>query len=217
MAINRSIELSKDVTRAAKSRKKKALSDFLKALSEVGVSKRRSAIPRGILYNDLYFFASISCSLVMLCLFAGEREMFDRFKHPIPCLDEFWGNLQVVGSLPKALTDHSISQWVKSNTYHVKTLAQVQKLIEEREAPPKDITSTERTAIIQYSQHALYLVHQQRNELNKLVELITKIGEVGAILQSLPEANLEPPTVLPFPPQKETAAWRSSQAKLLER
>lgn len=55
MAVSRSLELSKDSSKAAKSRKRKALSDFLKAVSEAGVSKRRSAIPRGtgVLSEDM--------------------------------------------------------------------------------------------------------------------------------------------------------------------
>lgn len=160
------------------------------------------------------FEASLHVFLVVL----GEREMFDRFKHPVPCLDAFWKSAAVVGSLPEVLVEHAASQWGKSRDYHLKTLARVQKLLQGTDAPVKDISATERASMVRYSQHALYLVDQQRSDMHRLMSLVARIDEVATVLQNLPQVNSDTfPDLLPFPPQRETAQWRSLQANLLER
>ncbi|GMH33343.1 hypothetical protein BSKO_01177 [Bryopsis sp. KO-2023] len=202
-AASRALELKKDVTKAAKSRKKKALSDFFKSLAAIGASKRRSAIPK------------------------DEQDVMNRFKHPVLDMAPFWSSTDGCDSLPGSYVSESRIQCEKSHDYYFQSIARLQRLLKDRRKPNKDLGATEIEAMIQYSEHLVYLVYQQRKMMQQALRCSQELDAAFHLLEDLPgepdalpelhSLNIDKRMIPPLPPQEEISGWLQIQQQMLTR
>lgn len=155
-------------------------------------------------------------------LFAGQRELFDRFRHPMPSLDNIWGSPGILESLPLIFKDHVTTQWAKSQKYYIQSLARLQKLVQIKDIPVRDISPTEKNAMAQYCQHILYLVHEQRKMIGEFAYQSEQLKDVRALLTDLIGDTADSQVIVqegqhPLPLQKETRDMYQAQCALFTR
>lgn len=149
---------------------------------------------------------------------AGERELFDRFRHPVPSLDCVWDSPQILESLPLVLRDYATNQWTKSQKYYIQSLVRLQKLTQIKDTPVRDISVAEKDAMAHYSQHLLYLVHGQRKMIGEFAYQSEQLRNVRALLTDLIRNTVEPQEDQPpLPPQKKARDMHQLQCMLFAR
>jgi midasin len=228
-AASRALQLSADISKGARLRKKKALNDLLHALAATGFSKRASDVP------------------------ADDRDAAAWFSHTQPCLTGS-ALLQPLhpsagavsgsgsaaagataaaaagGAVPAELLLLSASAWSKADRYYFSSLARLQRLTAAAKAPHKDLVLQEVTAAVGYVQHQMFLMRSQRALLAQLSDTYTQLLQATSTLHSIAAAGQyacsaaatggsdgcgSNASVMPLPPQDWARRWLLSMQELL--
>ena len=149
-AAERTSELRQDMHKRTRSRKKKALTDFMRALSDIGVSKRRSAVP------------------------SGEQHVYAWLQKPAVTLDSLFDDNSVCLPTPKEYMATCQSQWWKAHEYYYQAIARDQQLREASRHPSKDLSAVEVSAAQHYSEHLIHLLNCQRQTSNAFYKWLAR-------------------------------------------
>jgi midasin len=184
-AAARALALKEDTTKGARARKKKALTDFLGALKQVGYSQRSTDIA------------------------AGDRDAAAWFKHSRPRL----GASSVLQPLPAPSAAaaaavgagagassgaSAVSQlqlalaqacWSKADASYYRALARWQQLEAAAAHPAKDLAAHEVNAAVRYCRHQLYVLRQQRDLLGAAAAGYGRLQQVVGWLQRLVDSS----------------------------
>ena len=194
----RAVQLRSDVSKGVKSRKKKALVDYFRALGAAGVSKLRSAVP------------------------AQKRGFHAWFSQPVPEMEA------VLASSVGSAGDQNaaaLTAWTKSDAYYYASMARLQRLLEVRfgssyiytdkyhiyfilffyvqaaKYPHADLTSAEVGAACRTSEHLLYLSQVGRESLGRVADQISRLNGLLTLLEEAAEWETEDL----LPPQSSTS------------
>jgi midasin len=203
-AAARALALRGDVSKGARARKKKALTDLLKALRAAGVSRRVADVP------------------------ASERAVAAWFRQAPPDTAPLLEGVACGGgaaapALGTARGALSAACWAKADVYYFRSIARVQRLQAAVAAPHKDLAAHEVAAAARGAEHLLYLLRRQRAALGAAAASAARLEAAagwataaaggGAGGAAGGEATIAPP---PLPPQAWARGAIGAQARLLE-
>eukprot|EP00887_Chlorella_sp_A99_P000601 scaffold17.g601.t1 len=190
--ISRALELRGDVAKGAKARKKKALTDFFKALAASGVSRRRSVVP--------------SAQRGVQAWFAQGGPVLDGLLAPAdPCAPQQRGSAEQQALLAAAQT-----VWTKADGYYFRSMARLQRLWEAAKQPHADLSAAEVEASVRSCEHLLWLTQQSRATLGAAADLHAQLAQAEGVLSVL-AAGQE------LPPQRPCQEWYGVQRHQLAR
>ncbi|KAK9833665.1 hypothetical protein WJX74_002204 [Apatococcus lobatus] len=154
-AAQRALDLKEQTAKRARPLKKKALTDFLKALLALGVSRNRTAVP------------------------AEKRGARAWFAEPSPPrgLQPIIGQLGSKATAASTSMDEAYSLWSKAETYYFRSMARIQRLWRVAQTPHQDISAREVEASVHICEHLLFLQQTQRA---MLVTLCQHQGQLDA-------------------------------------
>eukprot|EP00884_Botryococcus_braunii_P010665 jgi/Botrbrau1/195/Bobra.0022s0175.1 len=158
-AAETAVQLREQTDKAARARKKKALTDFLAALGDLGLSRMRTAVPPQQRSPHSWFLQEPPPHM-LLPLREGEP---DEARYPI---DSGAGR----------------PTWCKADSYYYRSIARLQTLLEAAKAPHKDISQAEVESAKNLGQHALYLLRQQRRHLACTAESLEGLRTAAAAM-----------------------------------
>ncbi|MEW5309892.1 MAG: hypothetical protein WDW38_001738 [Sanguina aurantia] len=219
----RAVALRGDVTKGARSRKKKAVTDALRSLSAAGVSRRVADVP------------------------AEEREITSWFKQPACGLHALLHrptHLQLSSPTPvhtPSILPAASAAWSKADLYYFRTIARLQKLWRAALQPHRDVTLAETAAACRYVEHMMFVARKQRTTLacasttlSTLTHLADWFADVAAAAAAAGSA--QPGVAAPAdptlaseaartgsdsisapPPQAAALSWMQSQSRTLTR
>eukprot|EP00798_Chlamydomonas_sp_ICE-L_P024875 gene24875-10536_t len=179
-AASRAAELKDDIAKGARLRKKKALSDYTKALMAMGVSKRASDVPAGkwvvlwvvktlVLAEVASWFSKAPANLdPLLKLLPGSKHSLSK----LPAVNE------------EALAGASRSR-TRADVYYYRSVARVQKLWSASKQPHTDLSPPEVAALQRLSEHLLFMCRRQRSMLSDVVDSHAAITQLCNWLSTL--------------------------------
>ena len=222
-AASRALALSGDISKGARLRKKKALSDLLHALGAAGFSKRASEVPMDDRDPAAWFSHAQPC-------IAASPLLQPLQLLPAAAAGDAGDNTSLAAAaaaVPGELLLLSASCWSKADVYYFRSLARLQRLQTAAKAPHKDLVLQEVTAAVGYVQHQMFLLRQQRTLLQQLSDSYTQLLQATTWLQELSAAaagaaaagssstsSFLPPAA-PLPPQEWCKGWLESTQELL--
>ncbi|KAL4440107.1 hypothetical protein ABPG75_003108 [Micractinium tetrahymenae] len=196
-AAERALALKADVAKGAKARKKKALTDFFRALADAGVSRRRTAVPASQRGSQAWFAQQVA--------------------HPVPLL-EAAGAGQGASPQAEAQAAAAARLWVKADRYYFGSMARLQRLWEAAKQPHGDLSGAEVEGAVRSVEHLLWLTQRSRAVLGALSKVHSQLSTLHAALASLAPAGTDQAQALP--PQGRCCAWfhrqRATLAVLLQ-
>ncbi|KAK9809153.1 hypothetical protein WJX72_010301 [[Myrmecia] bisecta] len=193
-AAERALALRGLTEKGARSRKKKALTDLLKALGAAGVLSLRSAVP------------------------AEERSVQSWFAQAPPdvqsshILDEAVGD----SGVSEATVAAAGVTWQKADAYFYRNMARLQRLWQAAQTPHQDLSLGEVTAASHLCEHLLYLQRRQRATLRTLCSQHATLRTLCSTLDSL-ATPAEDSLSGAMPPQALTKQWQEVQKAQLDR
>jgi midasin len=206
----RASELRSDVSKGAKLRKRKALSDLLQALGALGLSRHAKDVP------------------------PNDRTASAWFKHEPPgaALEGLLKEVQlgqysgtVVPLVPPVAVEAleaGRALWSRSDVYYYRAIARLQMLQASAIYPHRDVSGGEATAATRLCEHSMYMCRKQRDALGGAAAAYTRLLRVSAWLEGLPggaaAAEDDDESEAPFvAPQSLALAWMAAQQRSLER
>ncbi|KAK9820997.1 hypothetical protein WJX81_006213, partial [Elliptochloris bilobata] len=221
-AAQRALELRGLTERGARARKKKALTDFLRALEAAGASRRRSAVPAAERSVQAWFEQAPPDDGVHVLL-----------EGPAEGAPEGAAATRGVSQLVLA---HAAGLWAKADAYYFRTIARLQRLWQACKAPHADIAAGEAEAAVRLCEHLLHLQRRQRAWLGRTGVRLARVRALSAALAAFgqPSSHAQIPiaavtgagtddpaeaaalaAALSVPPQAAARRWIAEQAVLL--
>jgi midasin len=193
-AASRALALRGDTTKGARTRKKKALTDLLKALRGAGVGRRLGDVP------------------------AGERAVSAWFRGAPPdvgpLLPAAGAPCEAGGSGGAARGALSAACWAKADVYYFRSIARVQRLQAAAAAPHKDLSAHEVAGALRGAEHLLYLMRRQRAALGEAAGAAAALSTAAAWAERAAGGGAA--AAVPLPPQAWARAAVADQGALLD-